>query len=190
MGCLYFCEGINRNIRRMLINSQSRKGEEMKRNKKNKSLVTLLLVIAMSCALMFTGCGNKEAGTETGSTAKATTETKASEETAAEEISVKVVFDVSAATESEEYDVDVDLPEKEVTLEKDATAADALEATDVEFDDSQGYVTSIGGLSEKDCGEQSGWTYLVNDEMPEVGASDYVCNDGDVITWTYVLSWE
>lgn len=158
----------------------------MKSNKKNKSLVTLLLVIAMSCSLLFTACGNKDASAEAGSTAEAATTEKKS----TEEISVKVVFDVSAATESEDYDVDVDLPEKDVTLEKDATAADALEATGVEFDDSQGYVTSIGGLSEKDCGEQSGWTYLVNDEMPEVGASDYVCNDGDVITWTYVLSWE
>ena len=50
------------------------------------------------------------------------------------------------------------------------------------------YVKAIGGLSEKDCGNGSGWTYLVNGVKPMMSASKYVLKDGDVVEWYYVTS--
>ncbi|MDE5996061.1 MAG: DUF4430 domain-containing protein [Eubacterium sp.] len=50
------------------------------------------------------------------------------------------------------------------------------------------YVQAIGGLSEKDCGNASGWTYKVNGVKPMMAASKYVLKDGDVVEWYYVTS--
>ncbi|MDE6111366.1 MAG: DUF4430 domain-containing protein, partial [Eubacterium sp.] len=48
------------------------------------------------------------------------------------------------------------------------------------------YVKAIGGLSEKDCGNASGWTYKVNGVKPMMAASKYVLKDGDVVECYYV----
>lgn len=50
------------------------------------------------------------------------------------------------------------------------------------------YVRSIGPIGEFDCGPQSGWTYTVNGQMVFVGASDYVMQPGDTLTWSYTCS--
>ena len=50
------------------------------------------------------------------------------------------------------------------------------------------YVKAIGGLSEKDCGNASGWIYKVNGVKPMMAASKYVLKDGDVVEWYYVTS--
>lgn len=47
------------------------------------------------------------------------------------------------------------------------------------------YVKGIGYLYEFDCGAGSGWLYLVNDEVPQVGSSSYKPKDGDKIEWVY-----
>ena len=47
------------------------------------------------------------------------------------------------------------------------------------------YIEGIGYLYEKDCGEDSGWVYLVNGWTPNYGCSSYVVSDGDVIVWAY-----
>ena len=52
------------------------------------------------------------------------------------------------------------------------------------------YVAGIGGLSEKDCGPASGWTYTVNGNMPSVGAGAYRLSAGDAVCWNYVLRYE
>lgn len=49
------------------------------------------------------------------------------------------------------------------------------------------YIKGINYLYEFDCGDLSGWTYKVNDTVPNVGCSGYVLNDGDVIEWVYTL---
>lgn len=48
------------------------------------------------------------------------------------------------------------------------------------------YVYSIAGLSEKDCGAQSGWTFKVNGQTPGVSCDKYVLKSGDVVEWIYV----
>lgn len=50
---------------------------------------------------------------------------------------------------------------------------------------SGGYVKSIAGLSEKDCGETSGWMYRVNGELPNVSCKYYKLQAGDRVEFIY-----
>lgn len=50
---------------------------------------------------------------------------------------------------------------------------------------SGGYVKSIAGLAEKDCGETSGWVYRVNGELPNVSCKYYQLQAGDRVEFIY-----
>lgn len=77
-----------------------------------------------------------------------------------------------------------------LTFEKGATVYDALVGTGVAVGASQtaygAYVSSIGGLAEKQHGASSGWTYYVNGGFVNTSCSSYVLSDGDSVYWTYV----
>lgn len=47
------------------------------------------------------------------------------------------------------------------------------------------YIEGIGNLYELDCGELSGWMYAVNDLAPNLGTTNYILNDGDVVKLLY-----
>lgn len=47
------------------------------------------------------------------------------------------------------------------------------------------YVEGIGNLYEFDCGQLSGWLYLVNGVSPSVSCSDCLLSDGDRVEWVY-----
>ncbi|HBJ19102.1 MAG TPA: hypothetical protein DDY70_05130 [Clostridiales bacterium] len=47
------------------------------------------------------------------------------------------------------------------------------------------YVQGIHHLYEFDCGELSGWMYMVNGVFPNYGCSKYNLSDGDEIVWCY-----
>lgn len=47
------------------------------------------------------------------------------------------------------------------------------------------YVEGINQLYEFDCGDLSGWTFLVNGASVNYGASKYTVKAGDVIQWRY-----
>lgn len=47
------------------------------------------------------------------------------------------------------------------------------------------YIKGIGNIYELDCGERSGWQYLVNGESPSVACSDYIIKEGDKIEFIY-----
>ena len=51
------------------------------------------------------------------------------------------------------------------------------------------YVEGIGHLYEMDAGKRSGWTYYVNDEMPDYGCSKVKLEDGQKIRWVYVVDY-
>ncbi len=51
------------------------------------------------------------------------------------------------------------------------------------------YIEGIGNLYEFDCGDYSGWTYLVNGVKPNVGCSQYPVKPGDVITFYYTCNF-
>ena len=47
------------------------------------------------------------------------------------------------------------------------------------------YVEGINQLYEFDCGNLSGWMYLVNGKKPNYGCSSYKVSAGDFIVWSY-----
>ncbi len=47
------------------------------------------------------------------------------------------------------------------------------------------YVEGIANIYQFDCGELSGWTYSVNDKVPNYGCSDYKLQDGDDLKFLY-----
>ena len=50
------------------------------------------------------------------------------------------------------------------------------------------YIKGISNLYERDCGELSGWIYLVNGEVPGYGCSQYILSDGDRIEFVYTCN--
>ena len=75
------------------------------------------------------------------------------------------------------------------TLAEGATAYDALMACGVSVNASNSaygiYISSIGGLAEKEHGGTSGWHYAVNGSTPGVSCSSYTLSDGDTVRWFY-----
>lgn len=47
------------------------------------------------------------------------------------------------------------------------------------------YIEGIANIYEFDCGNLSGWTYLVNGERLGYGSSQYILKDGDRVEWVY-----
>ena len=90
------------------------------------------------------------------------------------------------------------LPTKEVSLNLGETVFDVLlretraNAIHMEFTRNpamnSSYVEGIGNLYELDCGELSGWTYLVNGKGIGYGSSSYILTDGDVVEWRYTCN--
>lgn len=78
------------------------------------------------------------------------------------------------------------LSTKKLTLKKGATVYDALKASGISFT-GKSYISTINGLSEKECGGSSGWKYYVNGSAPMTSNNKYVLKDGDSIQWKYVL---
>ncbi|WP_457945051.1 DUF4430 domain-containing protein [Caproiciproducens sp. LBM24188] len=50
------------------------------------------------------------------------------------------------------------------------------------------YVQSIGGIAQKQYGNNSGWTYLVNGKLAPVACNDYKLKSGDTVEWIFVCS--
>lgn len=100
-------------------------------------------------------------------------------------IAVSVTIDPTAA-EVDATTVDVDVPEG-------ATVYDALVETGADVnakDSSYGtYVAGINGVAEQDFGPMSGWLFEVNGESSDKACSEYVLEDGDEVTWTYVTDF-
>ncbi len=50
------------------------------------------------------------------------------------------------------------------------------------------YIKGISNLYEKDCGELSGWLYMVNGTVPGYGCSQYILKPGDKIEFIYTCN--
>ena len=59
-----------------------------------------------------------------------------------------------------------------------------------EFTQNPVYLQGVGNIYEKDFGDMSGWVYTVNGESPVVGCDSYFPENGDVIRFEYITSWE
>ena len=88
------------------------------------------------------------------------------------------------------------LPESGYFLENEAVALETgesaldllrrtLRARNIAFSASGGYVRSIGGLSERAMGAQSGWLYSVNGVFPNYSARSYTLKPGDRVAFLY-----
>lgn len=76
-----------------------------------------------------------------------------------------------------------------ITLKKGSTAYDALQATGLAIGGNSTYVSSIGGLAEKQLGKTSGWMYEVNGTTPMTSCGNCKLSDGDTLRWYYVTSY-
>lgn len=47
------------------------------------------------------------------------------------------------------------------------------------------YIKGISNLYEHDCGELSGWLYMINGKVPEYGCSQYILKSGDKVEFVY-----
>jgi hypothetical protein len=78
---------------------------------------------------------------------------------------------------------------KTMTATAKTTALDvlttALDQSKISYTETNGYVSEIGGLSEKDHGPNSGWQYMVDGSSPNVGASDYTFSSSGKMVWYY-----
>ena len=50
---------------------------------------------------------------------------------------------------------------------------------------SSGYISSVGGLSERQCGATSGWMYRVNGVFPNLSSKYYTLQEGDKLELLY-----
>lgn len=122
-------------------------------------------------SVLLLGCGNSEEVTET-------PESKSQDSTSTEGIvTVKFEFEV----DDQIYDIDEDALEETVELQSETTLQDAME-NQYEVIDNEGFITSIAGY-EQDVEANAYWLYEINGEMAQIGAAEYVLEDGDEITW-------
>lgn len=69
------------------------------------------------------------------------------------------------------------------TVDEALTAA--LDAAGVAYTIRGGYVSEIGGVAELDHSSRSGWMYLVDGVLPEVGAGQYRLRESCEVVWFY-----
>ena len=105
-----------------------------------------------------------------------------SSQQAASTISVYISVDSSRAAE---YGLSGPSAGTTVELSAGATVYDALCALGCSLSGSSTYVSAIGGLAEKQCGNGSGWTYAVNGEFPGKACGRYTLTGGESISWIY-----
>ncbi|WP_290772191.1 DUF4430 domain-containing protein [Anaerofustis sp.] len=99
--------------------------------------------------------------------------------------SSKKVIEISFSIDSSNADNSVSYSAV-MTLDAGSTVYDALAASGISHS-GKSYVSSIGGLSEKMFGSQSGWKYYVNGSSPNKSCVNYTLKNGDRVQWRYVL---
>ena len=137
--------------------------------KKNKKIVSfsvlVVLLIAMVLRFLFSDTQDFMSGMDN------------QEET--EQVDVKEGL-ATIAVFSNESEIKGSPVEIDVDHEMDVLAY-MVENFSVEGTD-EGFITSIEGI-EQDESEGLYWLYYVNEEMPSVGAGEYIVEDGDLIEW-------
>ncbi len=71
---------------------------------------------------------------------------------------------------------------REATLPEGSTVFDLMTACGIPFEEEGGFITSINGVhQDEDAGKY--WLYYINGEFAQVGAGEYIVQEGDEITW-------
>lgn len=116
-------------------------------------------------------------------------------------VSVKIVCD--KVLNNPDLSTAADIPvsgimfEGKTVIEKNQSVLDALKSVCADNNiayvnkgsEKSGYISSIGGLSEKDCGKYSGWKYKVNETVSGKAAGAYKLNENDEVIWYYVTNY-
>lgn len=141
---------------------------------RKKSHLSLLLIACLAVAL--TGCGSKNPPTPP---AAATL-------TPEESITLTVTVPAAGSVAEHQYTAQ--------TAPDNRTALELLLAAGKEQNFpvicNQNYVESVDGVAQYDQGAESGWIYLVNGKMVNVGADQYVPAKGDAVSWIYITAYD
>ncbi|CDQ39770.1 MULTISPECIES: DUF4430 domain-containing protein [Virgibacillus] len=138
-----------------------------------KRFVPILVIL-----VFITGCGTEEQGAPA-----EPNQTSENQQTQTEQNEEKVLITISKDN-GEEY-----LHEKEIPIEEGAILMDVMEENFyIETEQDGTFITSIERLSAKE-GEQKGWVYTVNGDMPTVGAAEYKLKPDDKVVFDF-QAWE
>lgn len=124
-------------------------------------------VLVLSSVLWLSACGGDNPETESAAVESSST---------AEVSTITVSFSFE---EDEEAVADL---AKEIEVEEGKTVLEALQEN-YEVTEDGGMVMAIEGIEQSEE-EGKWWLYSVNDEQPNVGAAEYVLQDGDEVKWT------
>lgn len=103
-----------------------------------------------------------------------------------EQQGITVVTTINNGTSATSYKRTISTPQTAIQLLGDITKENRIELTTKEY--SFGVlVEGIGDIA-NDPQEGYYWIYYVNDKSADVGASDYLVQDGDTIRWQYEKS--
>ena len=156
-------------------------------NKSGKTILTVVLVIAVVASLIVLFTGDDEEAPEVDPIEEAE-DVEPDEEPVEEEPE-----EVSVHLRVEGIEENIYSGEVTTTAEEDVVAIDKLETAleeegiDYEMDEFEGsvMVTSIAGEEAGTFGEMDGWLYMVNGEMQPGGADEYAVEDGEEVVFFY-----
>ena len=172
------------------MNLRSRSGS------RTTTLWLALLGVMIAALIALSGCGSADSASSSSSASSSTAtagESTASESTSASSSSVaaedgQITVTVNLESQADDHPL---TETYEVQIPENATAYDALMATDADVQEGSGsygkFIEGIDGLNNGDYGSMSGWTYTVNGEQPTVGCDAYQLSNGDVVLWTYAV---
>lgn len=119
-------------------------------------------------AILFAGCGNNE-------------EKNGQEDLESGDSQGLITVEFKFNIDDDVDKVDEDKINKTVELSSGKSLLAAMKEQ-YEVIEDEGYITSIEGY-EQSQEENIYWLYEINDEFAQVGAADYMLEDGDVISW-------
>jgi len=148
-----------------------------------KTVKTALLMAAAVLTVALAACGGKEPAADT--------------------VTVTVAIDCTTAYQggydlaAQVSDEGIILSEVQLQVEEGTTADQVITRAARENniplvatgEGEMWYITHINSIGSGDCGDMSGWLYIVNGEMPMEGAAMYEVQEGDSIALRYSLDY-
>ncbi|SHF57718.1 DUF4430 domain-containing protein [Ornithinibacillus halophilus] len=128
--------------------------------------------------VLVTGCGNVSEGNNNNNNGEENQNNNSSEN------QEEKVYVTISKDDGEEI-----VSEKEISIEEGDILMDVMEDNfeiETEFDGA--FITSIDGVAAED-GEEKGWLFFINDEMPVKGANELELTPGDKVNFDF-QAWE
>ncbi len=150
----------------------------------NKRILSLILALTMLFGVLpsfATDISSVDTIVESNIDDKVIVEEKVSKDSEIEEI--EIGMSILVFNEDGTYIVKGKPEIKTINIEdynEGITVLEALRATNIEYDDSAGWITSIDEIEAPKTG---GWMFTVNDEFPNVGAGEFKLEDEDKLIW-------